>query len=473
MYGSVATGRRGVGRRGLGRPKGARALGAEGLAGGSVRGKKRPHVWRGLLSVSIGLVFNGSRQVRELYEIYGPVFEFGITRARITVLTGKEARDLISSRKADAFLKQDPLFSVFEDIMGADYSLPYVEGSHHRKVRTPFNRGLSWSEIEPRWPELDAAIRTNIARLVGEGYSGRASEFFDLVSGKAVADGLGFEVDDDELMVLREAAAAFLRAATRRRPRWTMRTGGFRRKMEVVSQAARRSLERPSTKSPGCPLAQLRELSEQGDPDYPASQLHWHIMVPYFAALETLPATLTGLVFHIFGDDALRKEIVEEAAAGLPEPYSRGSELAERRPLIRSAVREMLRQRPLGYLVEREVIDDFEFEGYSFTAGERILINTTSEHFKPDVFADRFDFDGFRHAGWDEGDVTAFGAGPRRCPGRPLSLLVQLTIVDELAANYDVTVRPSRLAAYWGRLHRDASGFGYQIGISGAGSAHG
>ncbi len=119
--------------------------------------------------------------------------------------------------------------------------------------------------------------------------------------------------------------------------------------------------------------------------------------------------------------DRLRAEVAET----LGDQSATVADLP-RMPYLDAVITEAMRIYPPAWVVNRAALEPFEFAGYQFSAGGRILVSQWLIHHLPDVWGDP---EVFRPERWTpeyrqrlpRGAYFPFGAGPRICIGMPLA----------------------------------------------------
>jgi len=124
-------------------------------------------------------------------------------------------------------------------------------------------------------------------------------------------------------------------------------------------------------------------------------------------------------------------------------------------PYLDWVVSESMRMYPPAWTVGRRAIAPFELGGYSFPAGQMVMVNQWVLHHLPEVWGDPY---AFRPERWEPSQARAippgayfpFGAGPRMCIGMPFAQLearlLLATILQrftpELVPGWPVVPRP-------------------------------
>lgn len=118
-----------------------------------------------------------------------------------------------------------------------------------------------------------------------------------------------------------------------------------------------------------------------------------------------------GLVLLIFGGFDTTRNQLGLAMQTFAEHPDQWRLLAERPELGKSAVEEVMRVNPTVRWVTREVLEDFEFEGVTLTAGTTVHLYSQSAGTDPRVFSSGFDITAERQPHF------GFGGGAHHCLG--------------------------------------------------------
>ena len=104
-------------------------------------------------------------------------------------------------------------------------------------------------------------------------------------------------------------------------------------------------------------------------------------------------------------------------------------------------VMETLRLAQSEYLY-REIIEDFEFDGFTMPAKWLLRVCVRESHADPEVFpeADAFDPDRFLNQRFDSSQYSPFGFGPHACNGVHLTMMIARSWIESLCEGFDWSI---------------------------------
>lgn len=116
-------------------------------------------------------------------------------------------------------------------------------------------------------------------------------------------------------------------------------------------------------------------------------------------------------------------------------------------PYLDWVVSESMRMYPPAWTVGRRAIAGFELGGYSFPAGQMVMVNQWVLHHLPEVWGDP---NAFRPERWEPGQARnippgayfPFGAGPRMCIGMPFAQLEARLLLATILQRYTPELVP-------------------------------
>jgi len=116
-------------------------------------------------------------------------------------------------------------------------------------------------------------------------------------------------------------------------------------------------------------------------------------------------------------------------------------------PYLDWVISESMRMYPPAWTVGRRAIESFELGGYTFPAGQMVMINQWVLHHLPEVWGDPYTF---RPERWEPSQARAipagayfpFGAGPRMCIGMPFAQLEARLLLATILQRFTPEVVP-------------------------------
>lgn len=203
----------------------------------------------------------------------------------------------------------------------------------------------------------------------------------------------------------------------------------------------------------------LRARDSHKEVHFEDEDLMWDVHDVIFAGHETTASALSAAVWLIAGSPRVRKKVVAELDAVLPD--DRAPEVSDLTQLgyLDMVFNEALRLYPPTALVGRISKEDDVIAGYAIPAGSNVLISPYVMGRLPELWGD--DVEEFRPERFDSAQSavrhpmthTPFGAGPRVCLGARMATLQAKVVLatlfkyvefervdDELVVDYDSTV---------------------------------
>lgn len=203
---------------------------------------------------------------------------------------------------------------------------------------------------------------------------------------------------------------------------------------DMIERAALRSL-----KGGGHPFveglaAELAQIKLEDDPD------HAGIVPPNVGLL------IAGNVFDGFHTAALAAANTVFALSSRPEIMA---QIRETPALLAGAITEALRLEPPVIMLDRNVLDNVQFGGFTIPKGSTVVMMWGAGNFDPTVFQNPFDFDLSRsHQG-----LTTFGGGLQICPGRFIAVMLTRVLLEGLA-ELSISLAPVEGRAQWIPAHK-------------------
>ena len=152
------------------------------------------------------------------------------------------------------------------------------------------------------------------------------------------------------------------------------------------------------------------------------------------AGHETVASALTWALAWLAREQAWQEGVAAEAAEALGDgPLT--LEAADRMPVTRAVVDEVLRLLPPAWLITRRADEPDELGGCAIPAGSLIICSPALLHRHPSVWEDpeRFDPSRFLDGRADRQAFLPFGAGPRLCIGRDFAYVEAVLMLGAIA----------------------------------------
>jgi cytochrome P450 len=183
---------------------------------------------------------------------------------------------------------------------------------------------------------------------------------------------------------------------------------------DIIERGALRSLEAGGHPFVEGLAAELAQIVFEDDPERAG-------IVPSNVGL-----LIAGNLFDGFHTAALAAANTVFALSTRPKTLE---QLGKTPALVGGAITEALRMEPPVILLDRYVLDDVEFAGFTIPKGSTVVMMWGAGNHDPKVFRDPGDFDPTRsHQG-----LTTFGGGLQICPGRFITVMLTRTLLEVLA----------------------------------------
>ncbi|KAK8126551.1 uncharacterized protein PG998_002310 [Apiospora kogelbergensis] len=169
------------------------------------------------------------------------------------------------------------------------------------------------------------------------------------------------------------------------------------------------------------------------------------------AGSDTTAASMASVMYHLSKYPHARAKLQEEiesavrdGRASTPITYAEATKL----PYLSAVINEAMRiHPPTGFILERRVpAGGLMLHGIHLPENTIVGVNAWALHYNKDVFG--HDVHAFRPERWVEGDeeklkemkrnMFAFGAGPRSCIGKNISILEMWKVIFELYRAFDI-----------------------------------
>jgi sterol 14-demethylase len=159
----------------------------------------------------------------------------------------------------------------------------------------------------------------------------------------------------------------------------------------------------------------------------------WIMFAGFHTSSNTASWTLVELARH--------PELVPEIVREIDSIYGSGEELSfaslREIPSLERFVFEVLRLHPPLVTLMRRVVQDFEYAGNTFRAGDTLVLSPYVSHRIPELFPDPERFDPGRPEQEDVFAYIPFGGGHRKCVGNAFALLQVKSIFCALLSRYE------------------------------------
>lgn len=400
-----------------------------------------------LLGNAVKMAQNLRGFLTEQYLRQGPVFRVRALNHRYLVLGGPQA-NLFVMRRGHHLLSSKPLWRGFCDQVGVSQVLIGMDGSEHIRLRKELMPNLSRSAfVKCASKVMDQSRRTMLAWPLQEKMGGFLT-FQRMICSQLGLITTGLSADeyaDDIILYFGEILKAYV---TKQKP-VHLRLPRFRNSEKRVREFAEKimaSHEVPRRIRDHDFVDDLTALNRKYPMLLPEADLSFYGMVPFFAGIDTAASTCAFMLYILLTKPDLMEQVRTEA----DEMFSSGAltESSFRRlDVTRRVAMETLRMYPAVEVVQRHVVNSFEFGGYRILPGEDVLVGTTIPHYLPECFPDPEQFDIDRYAPdrmehTRPGAYAPFGVGVHKCVGQGLAQIQIVATLALLVHSLDIRLDP-------------------------------
>ena len=373
------------------------------------------------------------------YRKLGPVFRVRAFSRAYTVLCGPEANMLLQ-RKGRVYFRSLKVYEGVAEGLGAHRVILNMDGGDHFQLRRVLRNGYSRAYLLNRAADATDVVAGLVdAWPVGESFNALPAvqrliceQIGTVCTGVSPAE----HVDDLAFYIEQLLAVQVLH----RRPGVAMRTPRMRRASQGVQALCRMVVEAHTPKrregmEPDL-IDDVLELHRADPQALPEHDLLPACIGPFMAGLHTAASVASFMLYSVLKHAEVRERIQPEI-----ETLFAGGVTAEKAAAMdvtRRVALETLRMYPVAPAIPRQVVNTFEFAGYTIPSGTSVLVATSVPHRLAEHYPEpkRFDIDRYTAERAEHrvpGVYAPFGLGTHRCLGdRFAELLFALTIATIL-----------------------------------------
>ena len=373
-----------------------------------------------------------NQAVSELYEVYGPVFAFGVGPVRFIWFVGPEANKFVLEDAAEHF-QLGPAYGFLRTIGGDTALITSDEPEHLRRrrlVQPAFHRS--------RLALMDTLLQTRLTELF-DSWAGRSVDLYKEVQGRVL------EVIC-EVLLGRAALTTPLTADIARMMRYAnlpfqlqlvkLRVPGSPwAKFLAARSRADAALYREISRRRGSGdlgddvlglLLAARDETGHGLSDL---EMRDQAISLVSAGFDTTSAALTWAVYELYR----QPELLAELRTGLLA--------ADEPPLLAQTIKETLRLYPPAPAGLRQTTRDLTFSGYHLPKGHRAAFSIYASHRLGSSYPEPLRFDPKRWENFTPPPYSylPFGNGARYCIGAGLATRILTLGLGKLVRDYTLT----------------------------------
>ena len=373
-----------------------------------------------------------NQAVSELYEVYGPVFAFGVGPVRFIWLVGPEANKFVLEDAAEHF-QLGPAYGFLRTIGGDTALITSDEPEHLRRrrlVQPAFHRS--------RLALLDTLLQKRLTELF-ESWVGRTVDLYQEVQGRVLAvicevllgqAALETPLTADIARMMRYANLPFqLQLIKLRVPGspWAKFLAARNRADAAIYREIERRRETGDVGDDvlGLLLA-ARDETGQGLSEV---EMRDQAISLVSAGFDTTSAALTWAVLELYR----QPELLAELQTGLLA--------ADEPPLLAQTIKETLRLYPPAPAGLRQTTRDLTFGGYHLPAGHRAAFSIYASHRLSSSYPEPLRFYPQRWENFTPPPYSylPFGNGARYCIGSGLATRILTLGLGKLVRDYTLT----------------------------------
>lgn len=402
-------------------------------------------------------------QLEDWAKAFGESFVFRIGPLPVLVLAGLEPSLTVLKERPQKFRRYARIEAVFEEMGGN--GVFSAEGEAWQRQRKLVTKAMTPRQIEDAYPALHEITRRLLKRWETAARAGAPSDMNDdftrytVDTTTSLLFGRDLNTLETDGVVIQEHIHRILPAVNARInapfPYWHFvrlpkdraldrALAAVRAFVGALTADARRALASKSPHARKSLLEVMVELSDAPQSEFAESDLLANVVTLLLTGEDTTAYSLAWAAHILSLDPVLQDRLAEGVRAALGDvPLPARFEDAAALSMLEGFSLEAIRHRPVAPIISMEAIAETELDGIAVPAGTPILILTRpmgldARHFPaPDMVKPERWEAGKKSDGVADGRAYLhFGAGPRLCPGRFLSLLEMKMALATLIANF-------------------------------------
>lgn len=235
-------------------------------------------------------------------------------------------------------------------------------------------------------------------------------------------------------------------------PQWwpSPRMSRFRKAVRNVDRIVSGIIDdrRQSGEDRGDLLSALLQAQDDDGTAMSDQQLRDECITLFLAGHETTSIALANTLYLLSEHPEIEARVHQEAANVLDDRRATSDDYA-RLEYTERVIRESMRLYPPVYAIGRQLLEDFELGGYTFTKGDTLLFVQWVTHRSAQCFSDPLRFDPDR---WlperakliHKYAYFPFGGGPRICIGNHFAMMEAVLVLATLIREYRFELLPGQ-----------------------------
>ncbi len=373
-----------------------------------------------------------NRAVTELYEVYGPVFAFGVGPVRFIWFVGPEANKF-ALEDAAAHFQLGPAYGFLRTI-GGDTALITSDEPEHLRRRRLVQPAFHRSRLEA----LDELLEMRLTALF-ESWVGHTVDFYKEVQGRVLAiicevllgrAALETPLTQDVAKMMRFANLPFQFQLVKLRvpgsPWARFLAARSRADAAIYREIGRR---RETGDSGDDVLGLLLDTKDESGQGLSEREMRDQAISLVSAGFDTTSAALTWAVYELHRQPELLTELRAELLS------------ADESPLLAQVIKETLRLYPPAPAGLRQASRNLVFGGYHIPAGHPAAFSIYASHRLAAIYPKPLQFKPKRWATFSPPPYSylPFGSGARYCIGAGLATRLLTLSLKRLLRDYTLT----------------------------------
>ncbi|RMG95829.1 MAG: cytochrome P450 [Chloroflexi bacterium] len=426
-----------------------------------------------LLGHALPLYRRPLQHMRQLYEIYGPIYRVRVPGREFTVLGGIEANKMLANT-GDEFFVSGELFADFAQEMQTDKFLIAMDGAEHRVFRKQLRPAHSKYVLASRLQDVVAITERHVGGWPVGGRITVMDAMQRIITEQIGTVLIGYPPGDyfEDVRIFMNTILRSL--VTKTWPRWMIYRPAYRRAKARLFRLAQDLVARykamPESERPSRALVTelLPYLDETGPQRLTEENIISSVVGTYLAGLDTVAGSLSFMLYAFLKHGVWERLVAEAESLLAEEPLTmdklRGAKV------LHAAVMEAMRMYPVAAFTPRVAARSFVFQGYRVEKGTHVLIANGLTHYLPEFFPnpDRFEIERHLEPRKEYTQAAAFAPfslGPHTCLGAGLGEVQMMVTLATILTRVELALDPPDYVVGQALTPTPSPGFGFKLRV--------